>query len=88
MFMGFFDKIQLIFKHSFSSFLAIELLLLSILFFVLLGLNIKQKKKIVNYAAIAVVIAFIATLIVLNYEYTVYCVDFFLKYLNKYQKIV
>lgn len=84
MFMSFFDKIQLIFKHSFSSFLAIELLLLSILFFVLLGLNIKQKKKIVNYAAIAVVIAFIATLIVLNYEYTVYCVDFFLKSILEY----
>ena len=60
------------------------MLLLSILFFVLLGLNIKQKKKIVNYAAIAVVIAFIATLIVLNYEYTVYCVDFLLKSVLEY----
>ena len=84
MFMGFFDKLQLIFKHSFSSFLAIELLLLSILFFLLLGLNIKHRKKIVNYAAIAVVIAFISSLIILNYEYTMYCVDFLLKSILEY----
>lgn len=84
MFMSFLEKLQIIFKHSFSSFLEIELLLLTVLFFILLGLNIRHKKKIINYAAVAVVIAFIFSLIILNYDYTVYCVNFLLKSILEY----
>ena len=76
MFMSFLEKLELIFKHSFSSFLEIELLLLTVLFFVLLGLNVTRKNKIINYAAIAVVVVFLLSLMFLNYDYTVYCVNF------------
>ena len=84
MFMSFLEKLELIFKHSFSSFLEIELLLLTVLFFVLLGLNVTRKNKIINYAAIAVVVVFLLSLMFLNYDYTVYCVNFLTKAVLEY----
>lgn len=84
MFMSFFEKIQIIFKYSFSSFLEIGLFLLTLLFFVLLSLNIRRKKKIINYAAIIVMVVFIGTLIALNSEYALYCINFLLKGIMEY----
>ncbi len=84
MFMSFLEKLEIIFKYAFSSFLEIELLLLTVLFFILLGLNIKHKKKIINYAAITVVFAFIVLLMFINFDYTVYCVNFLLKGILEY----
>lgn len=84
MFMNFFEKLQIIFKYALSSFLGIELLILTFLFFILLGLNIKYKKKIINYFAIIVVGMFIVTVMVLNKDYVSYCIDFLLKGIMKY----
>ncbi len=84
MFMSFLEKLQLVFQYAFSSFLEMSLLLLTLLFFVLLSLNIKYKKKIINYAAVAVMTLFIGIVILLNKEYAMYCVDFLLKGIMEY----
>lgn len=84
MFMSLLEKLQLVFQYAFSSFLEMSLLILTLLFFVLLGLNIKYKKKIINYAAVATMILFIVIVIILNKEYAMYCVDFLLKGIMEY----
>lgn len=84
MFMNFLEKLQLVFGYAFSSFLEMSLLLLTLLFFVLLFLNIKYKKKMINYVASVVVILFIGIVIFLNRDYTMYCIDFLLKGIMKY----
>lgn len=84
MFMSFLEKLQLVFQYAFSSFLEMSLLILTLLFFVLLALNIKHKKKIINYVAIVVMVLFMWVIIFLNKDYAVYCVDFLLKGIMKY----
>ena len=84
MFMSFLEKLQVIFKYTFSSFLEIELFILTLLFFILLSLNIKRKKKIINYVAVITMFIFIGTVIILNWDYAIYCVNFLLKGIMKY----
>lgn len=84
MFMSFLEKLQVIFRYTFSSFLEIELFILTLLFFILLSLNIKHKKKIINYFCIAIVFIFIGTVMFLNNDYTIYCIDFLLKGIMEY----
>ncbi|MDD5888932.1 MAG: hypothetical protein PUC82_05565 [bacterium] len=84
MFMGLLEKLQLVFNYAFSSFLEIGLFILTLLFFVLLGLNVKYKRKIVNYLGILTVSIFIVIVFLLNKDYTIYCIDFLLKGLMQY----
>lgn len=84
MLMSFLEKLEIVFKYSFSSFLEIELLVLTLLFFILLGLNIKRKSKIINYICVAIVCLFIITLMSINIDYTMYCIDFLLKGILNY----
>lgn len=82
--MSFLEKLQVVFRYTFSSFLEIELFILTLLFFMLLGLNIKYKKKIINYSCIAVIFIFIGIIMFLNKDYTIYCIDFLLKGIMEY----
>ncbi len=84
MFLSFLEKLQIILKYSFSSFLAIGLLLLSFLFFLLLIINIKQRKKIVNYFAIFVILLVVILLICFNIDYAIYCSNYLIKGILKY----
>ena len=51
-----FDKIGLIFKYIFSSFITIELFIFSILVFVLLIINLKKNNTFINLGFIAIFI--------------------------------
>lgn len=79
MFMSFLEKIQTLFNYMFSSFLTIELFMLILLFFFLLILNIKRKKRIVNYFTSICIIIFMGIIIFLNWNYAVYCFDYFME---------
>ena len=75
----FFDKLAVIFKYTFSSFLSIELLIFSILLFVILIINMKRKEKIVTFSAIGIYLGLlIGTMIAYN-EYVFACVKQFFK---------
>lgn len=77
--MSFLEKIQTLFNYMFSSFLTIELFMLILLFFFLLILNIKRKKRIVNYFTSICIIIFMGIIIFLNWNYAVYCFDYFME---------
>lgn len=83
MFMSFLEKIQTLFNYIFSSFLTIELFMLMLLFFFLLMLNIKRKQRIVNYFTSICVIIFMGIIIFLNWNYVVYCFDYFMEGIMK-----
>ena len=75
----FFDKLAVIFKYTFSSFLSIELLIFSILLFVILIINMKRKEKIVTFSAIGIYLGLlIGTMIAYN-EYVFACIKQFFK---------
>lgn len=79
-----FEKIGIVFKHTFSSFLEIELLILCLLFLLLLVININKKNKLVNILVSLSFIIFILTLIINNVDYSVYCIDKVLKLVMNY----
>lgn len=83
MFMSFLEKIQTLFNYMFSSFLTIELFILILLFFFLLILNIKRKQRIVNYFTSICIIIFMGIIIFLNWNYVVYCFDYFMEGIMK-----
>lgn len=83
MFMSFLEKIQTLFNYIFSSFLTIELFMLMLLFFFLLMLNIKRKQRIVNYFTSICIIIFMGIIIFLNWNYAVYCFDYFMEGIMK-----
>lgn len=83
MFMSFLEKIQTLFNYIFSSFLTIELFMLMLLFFFLLMLNIKRKQRIVNYFTGICIIIFMGIIIFLNWNYAVYCFDYFMEGIMK-----
>lgn len=78
------EKIVLIFKTMFSSFLGIEVFILCFLLFLLLSLNISRKNKFINFAIAFVFFGFIFVLIGFNFEYAIYCLDKVLKLLMNY----
>ena len=78
------DKIIIMFKYIFSSFMGIELLLLSLLLFIFTILNIKKNNKIVKIVSIILCLAFLLGLIVSYHNYALYCIDSFIKFLLSY----
>ena len=53
------EKIGVIFKYTFSSFLSIELFVLSLLVFLVLYINIKRKNQIIQLSSFVLYIGFI-----------------------------
>lgn len=79
-----FEKFINIFRYTFSSFLAIELLIFSILLFVILMINLKRKEKIVTYSLIGVYLGLlIGTMIAYN-DYILLCIRTFFKVIVSY----
>ena len=79
-----FEKIKSIFNYTFSSFLSIELLIFSVLLFVVLIINLERKDKIVTYSVIGVYLGLlIGTMIAYN-EYVALCVKAFCKLIVTY----
>lgn len=76
-----FDKIATMIKYIFSSFMGIELLLLSLLLFIFTLLNIKKNNKIVKIISIILCIAFLIGLVIAYHDYAMYCIDSFITFL-------
>jgi len=78
------EKPLLVFRNAFSSFLGIELFILTLLFFWLLILNVNRKSKIICFSLSFALIIFLGMLIYLNLDYVVYCFDSFVKCMMNY----
>lgn len=79
-----FEKFITLIKYIFSSFLSIELLIFSILLFVILIINMKRRKKIVTYTAIGLYLSLlIGTMIAYN-EYVILCFKTLFKGIIRY----
>lgn len=78
------DKIGTIFKYIFSSFLSIEMFIMSLLLFIILVVNLKRKNTFVQMLAIGVYIGFIIGIFVSYTTYVKTCVDSFIKGVMNY----
>lgn len=79
-----FDKIGIIFKYIFSSFLSIEMFVLSLLLFIILIVNLKRKNTLVQMIAIGVYIGFIVGIFISYTTYVKTCIDSFTKAIMNY----
>ena len=84
MVLSFLEKLTLIGRLLCSSFLEIGLSILTLLFFLILVVNIKANKKVYNYLMSLIMIVFLGVVIYFNYDYVVYTVDIILKAIMKY----
>ena len=78
------DKIGTIFKYIFSSFLSIEMFIMSLLLFIILVVNLKRKNTFVQMMAIGVYIGFIIGIFVSYTTYVKTCIDSFAKGIMNY----
>ena len=76
--LGFLEKMKIIFKLLFSSFMSIEFLIFFLLLFLLLIFNIKIKNKIVPIALSVVCISLMLSFMIGFSSYTITCVDSFI----------
>ena len=74
-----FEKIIIIFKYIFSSFLSIEMFISSLLLFCILLFNLKRKNKMVQTIAIVVYIGFLLGVMISYSTYVQSCIDAFTK---------
>ena len=79
-----FDKIGIIFKYIFSSFLSIEMFILSLLLFIILIVNLKRKNTLVQMIAIGIYIGFIIGIFISYTTYVKTCIDSFSKAIMNY----
>lgn len=78
------DKIGTIFKYIFSSFLSIEMFIMSLLLFIILIVNLKRKNTLVQMIAIGVYIGFIVGIFISYTTYVKTCIDSFTKGIMNY----
>lgn len=78
------DKIGTIFKYIFSSFLSIEMFILSLLLFIILVYNLKRKNTFVQMIAIGIYIGFIIGIFISYTTYVKTCIDSFIKGIMNY----
>lgn len=76
--LGFLEKMKIIFKLLFSSFMSIEILIFFLLLFLLLIFNLKIKNKIVPIALSVVCISLMLSFMIGFSSYTITCVDSFI----------
>lgn len=78
------DKIGIIFKYIFSSFLSIEMFIVSLLLFCILLFNLKKENKIIQIAAVGIYLGFLVGIIVSYSSYVKACLDAFFKMILNY----
>ncbi len=66
-----FEKLKIVFKYLFSSFMSIELSLIVLVIFLFLFFNIKRNKKIVNIVAPIIILLFLAFMAMGFHNYSV-----------------
>lgn len=79
-----FDKLAYIFKYITSSFLGIEIFILSILLFLFTVLNIKKNNKIVKIGSSILCLGFLIGIVISYHNYALYCIDSFIKLFLSY----
>ena len=79
-----FGKLGTIFKYIFSSFLSIEMFLLSLLLFLILIVNLKRNNYMIQMIAIGVYIGFVIGIFISYTTYVKTCVDSFTKAVMNY----
>ncbi|MBR3211398.1 MAG: hypothetical protein IKF71_05640 [Bacilli bacterium] len=79
-----FEKIGVIFRYIFSSFLSIEILIISLLLFAILIFNIKRNNRMVQIAAIGVYLGFILGILISYTSYVQTSFDSFVKEVMNY----
>ncbi len=78
------EKLKVIFQYIFSSFLSIEMFLLSLLLFVILIVNLKRNNSIVQMIAIGIYLGFVIGIVISYASYVQTCVDSFVKLIMNY----
>ena len=77
-------KIGTIFKYIFSSFLSIEMFILSLLLFIILVVNLKRKKVLIQMIAIGIYIGFVVGIFISYTTYVKTCINSFTKLVMNY----
>ncbi len=78
------EKIGVLFRYIFSSFLSIEMFLLSLLLFCILIVNLKRNNQIVQMVAIGVYIGFVIGILISYTTYVQSCFHSFVKEIMNY----
>ena len=78
------EKLGIIFKYIFSSFLSIEMFVLSLLLFIILIVNLKKDNELVQMIAIGIYIGFIIGILISYSTYVKTCVNSFVKAIMNY----
>ena len=78
------DKLTLIFKYIISSFMGIELFILSLILFLFTFLNIKKNNKIVKIISALLCIGFLVGIVVTYKSYAMQSIDTFIKWILSY----
>ena len=84
MYLSLLEKFGLVFKYLFSSFLSIEMFILTLLLFIILVFNMKKNNHIVQMVTVGVYIGFIIGIIISYTTYVQTCVDSFVKVILNY----
>ena len=78
------EKFSVIFKYMFSSFLSIEMFILTLLLFIVLVFNLKNDNKIVQLVTVGTYIGFIIGIVISYTTYVKTCIDSFIKSVMNY----
>lgn len=78
------EKFGIIFKYIFSSFLSIEMFILSLLLFIILIINLKRDNELVQMIAIGIYVGFIIGILISYSTYVKTCVNSFVKAIMNY----
>ena len=79
-----FQKLKLIFKYFFTSFMPIELLIMVVCIFLFLFFNLKRNKTIVNIFIPIIILLFVAFMVMGFHEYTVAAIEEVIKLIMHY----
>lgn len=79
-----FGKLEIIFRYIFSSFLSIEMFILSFLLFWILIVNLKRNNRLVQMVAIGIYIGFVIGIFISYTAYVKTCINSFVKAFMNY----
>lgn len=78
------EKLNMVFKYIFSSFLSIEMLIITLLLFIILVINIKRKNYLIQIISISIYLGFVIGVFISYTSYVQTCIDSFVKQILNY----
>jgi len=78
------EKFSVLFKYLFSSFLSIEMFILTLLLFVILVFNLRNDNRVVQMVTVGTYIGFIIGIVISYTTYVKTCIDSFVKSVMNY----